>query len=294
MALYPKAIKKLIPAGSNDPAIKPIGAILHVDAGNAGGVALYNYFATASGGIESHFHIQKDGKVYQYRDTDREADANYKGNSFFLDGERRGYISIETQGLEMGEWTDAQLSSIKELLTWLSETHDFPLQVPSTPKSPGVGYHVLFGAPGAWTPVSKSCPGPNRIKQYRSIIVPWMKNETEEETEEVVTQSDEPRIDGAVRLERKAVKSAEVKLVKLEEGVKPGRRHPQVRLLQQLLLKAGYGPIRGSISNYYGENTENAVARFHKKNPRLSDNPNGFDGEIGPKGFEELQKEANG
>lgn len=276
MALYPKAIKKLITPGGNDPAIKPIGAILHVDAGNAGGEALYNYFNGPSGGIESHFHIQKDGKVYQYRDTNREADANYKGNSFMVGDERRGYISIETQGLEKGEWTAAQLTSIKELLLWLSETHDFKLQVPETPKSPGVGYHVLFGAPGAWTPVSKSCPGPDRIKQYRSILVPWFKSVYE-------TDEDEKVVEPATR--------PKVEYVKLADGVKPGKRHTQVRLLQRLLIKAGYGPIRGAVTTYYGENTEAAVRRFHRKNPKFAEGP--ADSKIGPKGFVHLQQEAN-
>ncbi len=171
---YPAATKKEIKPGSNDPAITPIGAILHVDAGNTRD--LYNYFNGPSGGIESHFQIAKDGVVFQYRGVGREADANYKGNSFLVGGTRFGYVSIETQGLASGEWTDAQLASIKKLLLWLREEWNIQLQVPKTSKSPGVGYHILFGAPGDWTPVAKSCPGPNRIKQYRAIIVPWMKS----------------------------------------------------------------------------------------------------------------------
>ncbi len=275
MSLYPKAIKRLIPHGSNDPAIKPIGAILHVDAGNAGGEALYNYFNGPSGGIESHFHIEKDGTVYQYRDTGFEADANYKGNSFFVEGVRRGYISIETQGLERGKWTEAQLKEIKALLLWLSEEHEFPLQVTPTSKSPGVGYHTLFGAPGDWTPVSKSCPGPDRKVQFREVLVPWMKNPYNKV---------EPKTEPLPKPEPKPV------YVKLDPAVKPGKRHAQVRLLQRLLLKAGYGPIRGAVTNYYGENTEAAVRRFHKKNPKFASAP--VDGVIGPKGFQHLQAEA--
>lgn len=77
---------------------------------------------------------------------------------------------------------------------------------------------------------------------------------------------------------------------KLAAGVKPGRRHTQVRVLQRLLIAAGYGPIRGAVTNYYGENTEAAVRRFHKKNPQFASGPQ--DGVIGPKGFAHLQKEA--
>lgn len=77
---------------------------------------------------------------------------------------------------------------------------------------------------------------------------------------------------------------------KLSSGVKPGKRHSQVRLLQRSLLKAGYGPIRGSVTNYYGENTEAAVRRFHRANPQFG---KPTDGTIGPKGFAHLQKEAD-
>lgn len=173
MAWFPRASKKEIKPGSNDPAIKVVGVILHVDAGNSS--SLYNYFNGPSGGIESHFHIRLDGTVEQYRDTGREADANYKANSFVDGGTRKGFVSIETQGYENGEWTYQQLKAIKDLLVWLSDTHDFDLEVATNPRGPGVGYHVMFGAPGAWTPSAKTCPGPKRIAQFNKEIVPWMR-----------------------------------------------------------------------------------------------------------------------
>lgn len=177
MAWYAEATKLPIQPGSNDPPITVIGAILHVDAGNSGN--LYNYFKNASGGIESHFHIPKEGPVQQYRDTAYEADANLKANSF-LDTSgvqivRKGYVSIETQGLAAGEWNAHQLDNIKRLLKWLAETHNFPLRVCTSPTSPGVGYHVMFGAPGPWTPKAKICPGPDRVRQFHNVLTPWMK-----------------------------------------------------------------------------------------------------------------------
>lgn len=194
MALYPHAKKRLIPAGSNDPSIIVVGAILHVDAGNA--PSLYDYFAHRSGGIESHFHIPKEGATEQYRDTAYEADANYKANSFTgQDGKRYGFVSIETQGYGAGEWNAHQLDEIKRLLTWLSKKHGFPLRVAPGPFSPGVGYHTLFGAPSLWTPVAKSCPGPDRIRQFNDVLVPWMKGgdpktQTSERTEPMPEMKD--------------------------------------------------------------------------------------------------------
>jgi hypothetical protein len=173
LAWYPLATKLPIQPGSNDPPITPIGAILHVDAGNSGN--LFNYFNGPSKGIESHFHIPKAGPIQQYRDTHYEADANAKANSFLVNGKRVGFVSIETQGLGRGEWNEHQLTHIKTLLKWLAETHNFPLQVCKSSTSPGVGYHVMWGAPGAWTPYAKDCPGPDRVRQFHQVLVPWFK-----------------------------------------------------------------------------------------------------------------------
>lgn len=171
MAWYPLANKKPIQPGPNDPPITVIGAILHVDAGDA--KSLFNYFNGPSNGIESHFHIPKVGPVEQYRDTHYEADANLKGNSFLSGGRLYGYISIETQGLAKGEWNAHQIENIKSVLKWASETHNFPLRVCKTPQDPGVGYHTLFGSPSAWTPEAKVCPGYDRIRQFNNVLVPW-------------------------------------------------------------------------------------------------------------------------
>lgn len=160
MALCPFATHKLIPPGANDPKIRATTAILHVDAGGA--ETLFDFFKYRSGGIESHFYIKWDGTIEQYRDTAYEADANYRANPFA--------ISIETQGFGGGWWNKRQLRQIKRLLLWLEATHHIPLDV-AGPSGPGVGYHTLHST---WSPVAKSCPGPNRIKQFNEELVPWM------------------------------------------------------------------------------------------------------------------------
>lgn len=178
MALIPFAEKKLIYPGSNDPPIVPIGIIWHVDAGNASD--LHDFFKHRSGGIESHGHVRLDGHLFQYRDTDYEADANLKANSFYMNGRRFGYLSFETQGYGDGLWTKAQLDTINEVNRWGHEVHGIPMRVCRTPQDGGVGYHTLFGSPSEWTPVAKSCPGPNRIKQFYSTVVPRMQSGEEE------------------------------------------------------------------------------------------------------------------
>jgi hypothetical protein len=172
---YPGAVKKEIRPGENDPMIVPIGVILHTDAGNS--ASLFNYFNGPSGGIESHFHIPKVNPVEQYRDTGYEADANLKANSFWVNGIRFGFLSVETQGYATDPWNDYQLAEIKKLILWARSVHkDIQLRVCPGPFSAGIGYHVMFGAPGPWTPVAKVCPGPLRVKQFEDILVPWFKN----------------------------------------------------------------------------------------------------------------------
>lgn len=189
MAIIPFAEKRLITPGSSDPPIIPIGMIFHVDAGNASD--LYDFFKNRSGGIESHGHIRKDGPLYQYRDTGYESDANYKANSFYKDGKRYGYLSFETQGFGSGFWTSEQIQTIKKLILWGNSEYGIPFRVCRNTTDPGIGYHTLFGAPSAWTPIAKSCPGPNRKQQFHKVIVPWMVQQTKpKEWDEMATKKE--------------------------------------------------------------------------------------------------------
>ena len=170
----PGAIVKNIPPGANDPGIKPVGGVLHVAVSEA--ESLYPYFNGPSGGVESHFYVRRDGKFEQYRSIYFEADANYKGNSFLRGGKTCGLLSIETQGMGAGEWTDAQIATMKNIMLWANAEADVPLEVIKTWDGDGWGYHIMFGAPGPWTPAAgKTCPGPDRIKQFKSDeITGWL------------------------------------------------------------------------------------------------------------------------
>lgn len=176
MAWMPNAVHKNIRPGSSDPAIDVVGVILHIAVSE--GKSLFDYFNGRSGGIESHFYIRRDGTIEQYRSTGYEADANYKANSFYQGGRRKGYVSVETQGMGHGDWTAAQMRSIKRLISWVHAEHDIPLRKAHTPFGGGVGYHSLH--PWVWTPVAKSCPGPDRIRQFNNDILPWLANGAKE------------------------------------------------------------------------------------------------------------------
>lgn len=170
MALYPAAIKRLIPPGPNDPRVDTmVGTIGHVAVSMAD--SLHDYFNGPSGGVESHFYIRLTGVVEQYRDTAYEADANYKANSWTSGGKRYGFISYETEGMGDGTWTDAQLAAIKDLILWVDATHGSPLRKAPGPFAAGHGYHCLYPE---WNYPVHSCPGAERVKQFNNVLVPWM------------------------------------------------------------------------------------------------------------------------
>ena len=171
MSVPPFGTPRLIPPGPNDPRINARVGILHVDAGNA--ETLYYLFLNnqRGSGIESHCHVKRNGVCEVYRNADYEADANNLANPFAY--------SVETQGYGEGEWTAEQLSTIKRIMLWARDELGIPLRVVQSwnDSRGGWGYHTIWGSPSAWTPVAKSCPGPDRIRQFWNVLVPWMKEQ---------------------------------------------------------------------------------------------------------------------
>lgn len=164
-ALLPFAKHELIPPGSNDPTITAIGNVFHVAVSESSD--LHDYFDGPSGGIESHGYIRRDGTVIQYRTLDREADAQAAGNSFSYGGKRCGFLSWETQGGGLGQWTPEQVATIKRIMKFTHDEGGIPLKQAPAWNRPGNGYHSLFRE---WNPNAHSCPGPDRIKQWPKII----------------------------------------------------------------------------------------------------------------------------
>ena len=116
-------------------------------------------------GLEWHFEVSLTGQLEQVVDTNLRADANRNANGFA--------ISVETEGKGEGIWTDAQLEMNEKLGDWCIDTHPkIKRQRCDRWDGSGIGYHVMFGAPGPWTPVAKSCPGPKRIHQFNTILLP--------------------------------------------------------------------------------------------------------------------------
>lgn len=152
------------------------GVIWHVSASEA--PSLFRYFDGQSGGVESHFHVARDGTVEQYRPGDAEADANYRGNSWLEGGVRWGFLSIEFQGADpvTGRWTPEQVASGLAITEWAQQRYGFARQLAPSFHGQGIGYHVMFGAGAgldAWSNArGKTCPGGRRVSQFRGEVVP--------------------------------------------------------------------------------------------------------------------------
>lgn len=140
-------------------------------------------------GTESHFGVggkwgadkdrELDGVVWQFQDTDFEADANLEG--------AHHVISIETADNapkfpeDILAWTPKQEEAIVNLIVELCRLYDIPAElIPDTkPHRRGLAYHAQGCTPNivpggeVWSEKKgKVCPGPARIRQFKNVIIP--------------------------------------------------------------------------------------------------------------------------
>ena len=166
---YPGATWQPFPENATQPKIRPTQVIHHVTSSTGAISGTWKYFALETVGVESHFGVDYTDVAWQGIDDETRADANLLANKR-PDG--TGAISVETRGGEFGTWTNWQIDWLVAHGVWCHEQHGIPLRICRTPDDPGFGYHTLFGAPSAWTPVAKTCPGPHRITQWKTIVFP--------------------------------------------------------------------------------------------------------------------------
>ena len=168
------AIWREIPDNRRQPTMRATQVIMHSMASpGTTPQDLIRYWSQPGTPLESHFIVGRDGRAWQLVDTGRSADANYRANRR-PDG--TGAISIETED-NIGSpdslpWTSAQIDTLVRLALWAARVHGIPRRRCRTPSDPGQGYHTMFGAPSAWTPVSKTCPGTIRIRQFNQTVLP--------------------------------------------------------------------------------------------------------------------------
>lgn len=148
--------------------------ILH-SLGNA-----YNFESGVSGllsggnELESHYVVRQDGYIVQLVPENMRAEANYGANRR---ANGHGAISIETDSSVSATepWTDAQCAALIELVAGICDRHNIPVRLCPAWDQPGIGWHIMFGSPGPWTPARKVCPGPARIRQVADVILPGVR-----------------------------------------------------------------------------------------------------------------------
>lgn len=160
MAIYDEAVQALIPVDlSVDPHISPTTVIGHtaVSAQHAPGPGPHN-------GLEWHFYVDEDGLVVQRRDTEIQADANYRANAFAI-----SFESWDDGDPANVPWTDAQVAAIVRLLVWCARTHGIAAAEPSSWNAGGMGVHRDFSE---WDFPYHSCPADLRAAQWTDVILP--------------------------------------------------------------------------------------------------------------------------
>lgn len=139
--------------------------IFHSTGTKASAQANRRYFAGGAVKVESTFIVNYDGSILQILEADERADANGSAND---EG-----ISVEVVGTGDEPYTPAQVAACIAIARWACANHPIARrQIPSVNAS-GIGWHVMFGAPGPWTSVAgKVCPGRQRVAQVRDVIIP--------------------------------------------------------------------------------------------------------------------------
>lgn len=172
-------------------SIIPTQVILH-SLGNANNFESgWGWMVDPGNPLEAHLAIRLDGYRRQAVPYTERADANYTANHR-PDG--TGAISIETDSSinALEPWTDDQVESIIEVVTNICRTFSIPPRLCRSPDDPGIGWHIMWGTPGAWTPVAKACPGPARIAQVPGIVAHVAANLGQIEVKPAPPQSKPP------------------------------------------------------------------------------------------------------
>jgi hypothetical protein len=161
-------------ANTDGDAIRPIGLVLHVQAGNG---SPYGWFNTSSSQVSSNLWAGKNGQREQYVPSGVRAWAQAAGNST--------YDSIETEGQPSEALTAAQIESVAQAYADGVRTYGWALRVTDTPGQSGLILHSDGGA--AWGN-HPGCPGPIRARQRAQIIS--RAKAILNPTEDVVTEQD--------------------------------------------------------------------------------------------------------
>lgn len=160
--------------------ITPSSLIAHTAVSGAN--SLWSFFDGPSGGIDAHFYLRANGSAEQYISVEQVAQANGSANRWWDPVAKlwRGAVSVESWdngAPDTTPWTLPQLKTLSDLAHWLHDRYAMPLELCATPHSPGIGFHSMWPHPNPWSPAGHSCPGPTRIAQFTSQLVPLINRQ---------------------------------------------------------------------------------------------------------------------
>ncbi|MCW7991161.1 hypothetical protein XF35_39625, partial [Streptomyces platensis subsp. clarensis] len=133
------------------------GLVVHIMDGTLAGTDAW--FRNPASQASSHFGTSRDGRLYQWIDTQHRGWAQAGGN--------KSWLSIEDEGRGGQSLTEQQLDRVAEVFAWVVKTYDVPLKVATGPDDRGLGYHAMGGK--AWGGHT-SCPGAKIVAQLDEIV----------------------------------------------------------------------------------------------------------------------------
>jgi hypothetical protein len=140
MARMPGAIWHPLAADWNkQPRMKAYDFFcLHTMVGTLAGTGTYFEKTNGPGyaGTESHFGVGPDGTIWQFQDTDFQADANGNGNWHVISSENAdtGAPFPGWGGSDVPAMTPQQVEANARIAVWLYRTHGIPLAIAGSSK----------------------------------------------------------------------------------------------------------------------------------------------------------------
>ena len=152
--------------------------VLHVAVSES--ASLHGWFNNPRARASSHFYVRRDGTIEQYIPINWMSWAGVQSDN--------RAISVETQGMGHGAWTQAQIRAMQQIIKYCQTVYPgIPSRTMRSSKSSeaGIGWHAL-GVPTTYAQklrrvsqtggelwsgaVGKVCPGPDRIKQIPALV----------------------------------------------------------------------------------------------------------------------------
>lgn len=180
MTLLTIAEHKLLGSQTEPRLVKKNKILIHTMVGTLRGTD--SMFRQAGfDGTESHFGTSAIGEIWQWQDTDFQADANLEGNDDAISIENEDWGINGWKGVgEVPPFAPDQLKALIRLCAAICVEHDIPpvALTNSEDASRGIGTHRLGIDPYRThgehysSSFAKACPGNARLNQVNTIVIP--------------------------------------------------------------------------------------------------------------------------